>query len=93
MLLLAGHYRLEGTAKTTGVKPLTYGKNKGAGLRVSVAKRAVPHQMSGDMPWTKLAVDFELSEPETEVELLCELRASTGEAWFELDSLRLVRVR
>jgi hypothetical protein len=26
-----------------------------------------------------------------DVELICQLRAATGEAWFDLESLRLVR--
>jgi hypothetical protein len=25
------------------------------------------------------------------IELLCELRAAKGEAWFDVDSLRLIR--
>lgn len=92
VLLTAGRYRFEGQARTAGVKPLAFGKNKGAGLRVSVAKQAAPHQLAGDSPWTKSGVEFVLTAPETEVELLCELRASAGEAWFDLESLRLVRL-
>jgi hypothetical protein len=92
VLLAAGRYRFEGEARTAGVKPLAFGKNKGAGLRVSVAKQSAPHQLAADSPWTKLNVPFELTAPETEVELLCELRASAGEAWFDAESLRLVRL-
>lgn len=92
VLLAAGRYRFEGSARTTGVKPLAYGKNKGAGLRVSVAKQSMPHQLVGDSPWTKYDIEFVLSAPETEVELLCELRASGGEAWFDFESLRLTRL-
>ena len=72
---------------------MAFGKNKGAGLRVSAAKLAVPHQIVGDTPWKTLGVDFELAAPETEVELICELRASDGEAWFDWDTLRLIRSR
>ena len=92
VLLAAGRYRFEGAARTSGIKPLAYGKNKGAGLRVSVAKQASPHQLAGDTPWTKSEIEFVLAAPETEVELMCELRASAGEAWFDLESLRLVRL-
>jgi hypothetical protein len=92
VLLTAGRYRFEGTARTAGVKPLAYGKNKGAGLRVSTTKQAAPHQFMGDSPWTKSNIEFVLAAPETEVELLCELRASAGDAWFDLESLRLVRL-
>ena len=92
VLLAAGRYRFEGQARTAAVKPLAFGKNKGAGLRVSVAKQAAPHQLAGDAPWTKSNIEFVLTAPETEVELLCELRASAGEAWFDLESLRLVQL-
>ena len=91
VLLQAGRYRFEGAVRTADVKPMAFGKNKGAGLRVSAAKLAVPHQIVGDTPWKTLAVGFELSAPETEVELICELRASKGEAWFGAETLRLVR--
>ena len=90
VLLTAGRYRFEGAARTAGIKPLAFGRNKGAGLRVSVARQAVPHQLVGDSPWTKSSIEFVLAAPETEVELLCELRASAGKAWFDLESLRLM---
>jgi spore coat protein H len=93
VLLQAGRYRFEGAVRTAGVKPMTFGKNKGAGLRVSAAKLAAPHQIIGDTAWKTIGVDFELSAPETEVELICELRASDGEAWFDRDALRLLRNR
>ena len=93
VLLIAGSYRFEGAVRTAAVQPLAYGKNKGAGLRVSTAKLAAPHQIIGDSPWKDLKVEFELSAPETDVELLCELRASAGEAWFDAESLRLVRLK
>ena len=70
---------------------MAFGKNKGAGLRVSTARLAAPHQIVGDTPWKTMGVDFELSAPETEVELICELRAGAGEAWFDQGTLRLVR--
>jgi hypothetical protein len=93
VLLQAGHYRFEGAVRTAGVKPMAFGKNKGAGLRVSAAKLAAPHQIVGDTPWKASAVAFELSAPETEVELICELRASEGDAWFDRDALRLIRIK
>jgi len=93
VLLVAGSYRFEGAVRTAGVQPMAYGRNKGAGLRVSAARQAVPHQMLGDSAWKDLKVEFDLTEPETDVELLCELRASAGEAWFDVESLRLVRVK
>jgi hypothetical protein len=39
-----------------------------------------------------LSLEFSVTQPVTELELACELRAAAGEAWFELESLRLVRL-
>ncbi len=91
VLLEAGRYRFEGLARTVSVEPLAFGKNKGAGLRVSEAEGHRPYQLTGDSPWTLLVVEFAATAPQSEVELLCELRARQGDAWFDLESLRLVR--
>jgi hypothetical protein len=92
VLLVPGRYRFEGAIRTTGVRSLPYGKNKGAGLRMSAVKQAAPHEISGDTPWKLVTVEGELTAPETEVELICELRASAGEAWFDTEALRLIRL-
>jgi len=88
-----GRYRFEGNVQTRDVAPLAFGKSKGAGLRVSVARLTKPHQLSGTSPKAPLAVEFTTTKPAEEVELICELRASKGEAWFETDSLRLVQLK
>ena len=92
VLLPPGAYRFEGAVKTSAVVPLKFGRNHGAGLRVAVSGLARSALLQGDQPWTRTQVSFSTSAREQEVELICELRASGGEAWFELDSLRLVRV-
>jgi hypothetical protein len=89
VLLESGRYRFEGRARTSGVKPMKFGRNKGAGLRVSSARLPEPHQLVGDSPWIPFNVDFDLTAPETELELICELRASAGDVWFDLESLKL----
>jgi hypothetical protein len=38
-------------------------------------------------------IEFDLNARETEVDLECALRASAGEAWFDVASLRLVRTK
>jgi spore coat protein H len=88
-----GRYRFEGQARIAGVTALPYGRNEGAGLRVAGARQPQPHRFTGDSPWKNLTVDFEVASPLEAVELSCELRASHGEAWFDLESLRLLRMR
>ena len=89
--LAAGHYRFEGQIRTAGVQALPNSRNKGAGLRVmGVTSR--PHELTGDSSWNGLEVDFRVPEPGGVREFLCELRASAGEAWFDLESLKLIRL-
>jgi hypothetical protein len=92
VLLERGSYRFEGQVYIAGVAPLPFGKNKGAGLRVSDVQLSTPHQLVGNASWTRLEVPFEVTKLEAEVQLICQLRASQGQAWFDLGSLRLVQV-
>ena len=93
VLLAAGRYRFEGLATTAGVIPLKFGKSKGARLRVSGLEASPSHELIGDSTWQPLAVEFAVGPGAEEVELICELRASKGEVWFDLESLRLVRLK
>lgn len=88
VLLEQGHYVFSGKIKTEGVV-LTAGDLKsGVGLRMSRAP--LGQRLAGDTPWT--AVSFEFDIPGiSDVELVCELRASGGQAWFDLASLKLTR--
>ncbi len=92
VLLPPGAYRFEGAVKTAAVAPLKFGRNHGAGLRVTAPGLTRSALLQGHQPWTRAQVSFNTGAREQEVELICELRASGGEAWFELESLRLVRV-
>jgi hypothetical protein len=89
-LLGPGRYRFEGRARVAGVKPLPSGIHQGAGLRVGGRLRQAPN-LVGDSSWQPLAAQFQVENTAREIELICELRASAGEAWFDLDSLRIVR--
>ena len=92
--LEAGHYRFEGLARTAGVVPvITPTKGAGAGLRISGSLAERTNKMSGDTPWKMLAYEFDVPPPGDEIVLVCELRASKGDVWFDADSLRLVRMK
>jgi hypothetical protein len=90
-LLARGRYRFEGRVKVAGVKPLPYGKYQGAGLRVAGSVRQSA-DLVGNSDWRALSAEFNLTDEAREVELVCELRASAGEAWFGAESLRLVEL-
>jgi hypothetical protein len=88
VLLEQGDYRLEGRVKTQDLEFGPGVTRGGVTLRVSGDRAA---KMSTTLPkWTVLACDFSIRGLE-DVELVCELRASRGWAWFETGSLRLVR--
>lgn len=88
-----GRYRFEGLARTREVLGRRDATGEGAGLRVSGMERHRHGQLTGTTPWTPLACDFTVSHDDESVTLICELRALKGEAWFDLNSLRLVQVK
>jgi len=80
--LKAGSYRLEGRVRTLGVN------GGGAGLRISGDTRNM--RMAGQNPWRELQHDFIVEEQEGgDIELVCEFDALQGEAWYDLQSLRV----
>jgi spore coat protein H len=91
ILLKQGRYRFEGKVMTEGVTPLTVGKVHGGTLRL-LGRTRTAGDMLGDKAWQNLEAVFEVSSPEEEVDVICELRASKGDAWFDLDSLRLIEL-
>jgi hypothetical protein len=92
VLLPRGRYQLEGAIKTENVERLKFGKNHGAILKVPAATSARTEPMLGTRPWRVVQVPFEIAEREKEIELICELRAAKGTAWFDRNSLRLIRI-
>lgn len=90
VILPAGKYRFEGEARGKDIEGNQDSQGTGAGLRHSGVNRA--NKLVGTADWTKLSHDFTLDQPQQEVELVAELRATRGQVWFKADSLRLVRV-
>jgi spore coat protein H len=88
VLLPRGAYRFEGTVRVKAVLPLAYGNHHGARLRIGGGKGE--NGIVGDQTWTQVSTDFTIDAESEEVELLCELRARGGEAWFDKRSLRLL---
>ena len=88
VLLTRGSYVFEGPCRTAGVTAPP-GQNTGAGLRISGGRRDA--RLTGDAGWKPTEFAFEVTEPTREVVLVCELKASAGEAWFDPDGLKLRR--
>ena len=91
IILEEGVYRFEGKVRTKDIRPSSGEPGGGAGLRVSGG--AVASELTGSQDWQKCAYSFHVPESGTEVELICEIRASRGEAWFDSASLKVMRLR
>ena len=89
VLLAPGKYRFQGRARAAHVAPQNSEVGVGAGIRISGDKRS--NKLTGDAGWQMLEHDFEVQGGDTEIELVCELRAAKGETWFDVESLRLAR--
>jgi hypothetical protein len=89
VLLEEGHYSFEGRMQTRDVVTDPRDIRAGAGLRVW--HQPGPQKTKGDLDWKEIAFEFDVPDGLRDVELVCELRAQRGDAWFDLDSLRLVR--
>ena len=88
VLLDPGVYRFEGRIKTAGVTGYESSRGQGAGLRISGLRR--PNRLIGDADWKTVTYDFSTPGLQ-EVELICELTAFRGEAWFDIASLKLIK--
>ena len=92
-LLEGGSYRFEGLIRAAGVAAVKDEKGEGAGLRLASSRQPRANAVTGAAPWQNLSFQFEAGAPQADVELVCELRATKGEVWFDLDSLKLVRLK
>jgi hypothetical protein len=50
-------------------------------------------RLTGTTDWTEVSYNFELRQPIADLQISCELRARSGEAWFHLNSLKLTRTK
>jgi spore coat protein CotH len=89
VLLEGGHYRIEGKAKTQEITPDPGDPRAGVGFRT--ANRRFVQKLTGTTDWKLIAFEFDVDQGMEDVELICELRARQGEAWFDVDSIRLMR--
>jgi len=92
-LLDPGTYRFEGLARTAGVQAVKDEMGEGAGLRCSQSRQPRANHLTGVAPWENLTFEFEVGSPREDIELVCELRATKGETWFDAESLKLVRLK
>ncbi len=84
-----GKYRFEGFVRSAQIQARGSQTGSGAGLRSLGNQRGVG--LEGTRRWTAVSHSFAVEEDSGPIQLLCELRANFGEAWFDSGSLHLVR--
>jgi hypothetical protein len=89
VVLGRGRYTFEAQVTVQGVQPGLGERAGGAILRISGADLRAG--VSGAAPWRSVAFDFEVTETLRAVELVAELRAAKGSAFYQVDGFRLVR--
>lgn len=86
--LPAGRYLFAGRARTMDV-PSATDPALGATLRISGGPRRAG--ITGSTEWHNIEYEFATSGGATDIELVCELRADRGDAWFDVESLSLTK--
>ena len=93
VVLEQGRYRFEGRVRTVDVVAQPSSRGQGAGLRISQRPRIAPaDELVGSSPWTEMAFEFPVGPGGETVLLICELIARSGQAWFDIASLKLRRI-
>ncbi|HYC77601.1 MAG TPA: CotH kinase family protein [Planctomycetota bacterium] len=90
VLLPRGRYRFQASVQTEDVEPLEAPENRGAGVRISGGAR--PDGFLGSVFGKTSEIEFEVTEEARDVELIAELRAAKGRAWFRVDGFRLTKL-
>jgi len=88
VLLEEGEYRFTGRLRTQDLQFDDNITRSGATLRLSGDR--TPTMLTNAPDWTVFTHDFTITGL-ADTELVCELRASRGQAWFDAGSLKLIR--
>ena len=91
VLLAPGKYLFEGELRGAGIVSRTNDIGLGAGLRISQGRRS-DNKLEGDSEWKLVEYPINVEGLESDVELVCELRALKGDVWIDVNSLRLRRL-
>ncbi len=85
-----GRYRLSGLLQTSNALQRGSTGALGAGIR-TFKMYATPKRVFADGTWKNVEHHFLVAPGEEEVEFLCELAAPNAEAWFDAQSIKVLR--
>ena len=81
---------MRGRIRTRGVQAAPDQRYPGgAAFRLSGGEHA--RLFTGDSEWTEFVHPFQIHDPR-DIELVTEIRAHAGEAWFDLKSMQLKKL-
>jgi len=83
-----GKYRLVARCRSKGLEAFEDRFGRGASVRITGSTATDVSRIENDRDWTQLSFDFEQPD-DGPVELIAEVRANRGEAWFDLNSIRV----
>lgn len=86
-----GSYRLEATVKPTNVNPIAGDSGVGAGIRISGGMRE--NKAVGSTNWQVVSYPLEITDELREVEVVIELRSTSGSLLVDSASTRVVKVK
>jgi hypothetical protein len=86
-----GNYIFEIKAKCANLAGNEEVKDAGAVIRSSGLNAKPSNPLKGVSDWQRLESKFEVFT-KTNIEFVCEMRAISGEVWFDLDTLKVIRV-
>jgi spore coat protein H len=87
ILLPRGRYVLTASCKLKEVKPLEPGPESGVTFRVDYGSRSA--KLEGTTDLKTLQCEIEVKEDRRQVEIVAEVRAKSGEAWFDAAAFRI----
>jgi hypothetical protein len=71
--------------------PLEAARDPEARRLIPAMTNTVQQTLTGDSDWTVLTHEFDLRQPIADLQTKCVLENATGEAWFDVSSLRIER--
>jgi len=89
VLLGPGHYTVKAAVRTDRVVKLQDTDNSGVGVGISGVER--DQHLHGTTASKTLSYRFQVRDDRKDAVLVLELRALSGQVWFDPDSIRLIR--
>lgn len=89
--LAPGKYAIEGRVRTAKVVPAAAPPPNPAGASIGLRNTSFAPPLTGTLDWTPVRQIIEITDASAEYIFSCQLSAKSGEAFFDLTSLKLVR--